>query len=581
MSLDRFRIVGYRCVLSLALLVAGTAYAQQAPSPETDPGVQQRRLEQIDPDRFRPTPPLQIQIPAEKPMQKTANAEIDVQSYSFRGNTVYDDKTLASLIDGYRGKITFSKLLEATRKITTWYRKNGYLVAHAYVPEQEIKNGKVEITVLEGVLGEIRFEGDKPITRKRAADCMQRLARTGIINEKDLEYGALLLNDMPGVTASVALRPGKAPGTSDVIINMKDEGTFQLAADYNNFGSPVTGEHRFGLQGQVNNLFNAGDRFTLRPIVSDSGNTLYGALGYDMPLFSPAARVGLRYSHLDSQLGQQFTDLKIDNTATSITGNVTYAFVRSRNRNLNAGLSLESRNIQRKCGFCDKNNISIIEDANYTLNVLDLNTNGDWRDKRWGGGINTWYADIRAGLSGVTPQDAGLTVPGGDRIDGQFLSLQLGFQRLQRIADLWSVNVNLNGQYSGDNLDSSERISLGGPTAVRAYRPSEALGDSGLVMQTELRRELAGLENHYNWLSKVEVYALLDEGVSRLNSNGGNISRKTNMQRNGVGLGFRLNVGKKLYFDLAGATRISNEPSLVDQPKDSKTNVWAQLVYWF
>jgi hemolysin activation/secretion protein len=573
----------------LLLAVAGTVSAATPPTPSpatsaaTGGGVQQRSLEQVNPDQYRPNPPLKIEVPNERPMQRAANTEIDVNTYSFRGNTIYPGSTLAQLVESYRGKITFEKLLEATSKITAYYRQHGYLVAHAYVPEQEIKGGNVEINILEGVLGDINFKGDKPISRKRAATYMQRLANTGIINEKDLEYGALLLNDLPGVDASVGLAPGAKPGTTDVTIDMKNEGRYQLAADYNNYGDPVTGEHRFGLQGQVNNLFHAGDRFTLRPIVSNTGDTLFGSLGYDMPLFSPAARVGLQFSHLDSQLGKEFTDLDVENTATSITGNVTYAFVRSRDRNINAGFSYENRNIQRTCDWCDKNNIHVpgLEDADYNLNILQLGANGDWRDKRWGGGINTWYADIRAGLSAVSAEDAGVTVPGGDRIDGQFFSLQLGYQRLQRLSKLWTFNVNLNGQYSGDNLDSSERISLGGPTAVRAYRPSEALGDSGLVMQTELRRELAGLEDRYSWLSKVEVYALLDEGVSQLNSNGSNLSTETNMQRNGVGLGFRLQAGKKLYIDVVGATRISDEPSLVDSPKDAKTNYWAQMIYWF
>jgi hemolysin activation/secretion protein len=568
-------------VVCLLLGAVSVVSAQQAPGPEADPAVEQRELERIDPDRFRPTPPLDIEIPVERPMERTPDSEIQVSSYTFRGNTVFDDATLAPLLDGYTGTLTFKKLLEGTRRVAEFYRQAGYLVAHTYVPEQEISDGVVEIAVLEGVLGEIRFEGDKPITRERASERMVRLAESGIINEADLEYGALLLKDLPGTDASVALRPGEKSGTSDVVLNLEDEGTFQFAADYNNFGAPVTGEHRLGFQAQANNLFDAGDRFTLRPIVSDSGDTLFGSIGYDMPLFTPATRVGLRFSHLESNLGEEFEDLEVENTATSIVLDATHAFIRGRNKNLNATFAYENRTIERVCGFCADTGLPVIEDADYSLDVVELGANGDWRSDRWGGAVNSWYAALRNGLSDVDQDDAGVTVPGGDRIEGKFTSFQFGGQRLQHLATNWSLSAKLDAQFSSNNLDSSERISLGGPYAVRAYRPSEALGDSGAVLQTELRRQFPGVSDRYSWMTRFEVYALLDGGVSELNDDGGNISRDLSKQRSGAGLGLRVAGSDQFYIDLVGARRLADRPSLVDQPDDSETNFWAQLVYWF
>jgi hemolysin activation/secretion protein len=573
-----------RTLMPLPVLLAGVmafSSAWAAPAADESPGVQLRELEQVDPDRYRAPRPLDFEVPEAPPMQAVPDAELTVNRFQVVGNTAFDDDTLLALISEYRGTMTFSRLLEATAVLSDYYRSNGYMVARAYVPEQEVSDGIIDIVMLEGVLGEVQFTGDTPIARERSARRMDRLARNGLINEYDLEYGALLLNDLPGTRASVALQPGAETGLSDVILDMEDEGTFEFALDYNNYGSEVTGENRFGAQIGINNLFNAGDRITLRPIVSDSGDTVYGSAGFDMPLFTPATRAGIRFSRLTSELGEEFEQLEVENTATAISLDISHAFIRSRNKNLFATLTYSDRAFERECGFCKTQLIPVIEDADYELDVVELGASGDWRDELWSGGINTWYAAVRKGLSDVDKIDAGITTPGADRIDGKFTSLRLGGQRLQRITDLTTLSIKLDGQSSSNDLDAAERISLGGPGSVRAYRPSEALGDKGIVMQTELRRQFPGIADWAGWLSSVEGYLLVDAGASELNDNGNNISRRLTNQRSGWGGGLRVSGGNEFYIDLVGASRLSDRESLVDQPDDSKTNFWAQAVYWF
>lgn len=573
----------------LAVSMLGTvAYAEEA-APEQSPGVELRELEQIDPNNFRSPKPLNFQVPEAAPMQAYPDAELTVSSFVVNGNTVYDDTVLLGILENYKGTITFQKLFQAVTEITDHYRNNGYMVARAYVPEQEVSGGNIEIIVLEGVLGNVRVTGDEVIKGNRVAGHMERQVRTGIINEQDMEYGALLLNDLPGASASVILQPGAETGLSDVELKMKDDGRYNFAVDYNNFGSPVTGEHRFGAQIDVNNLFKVGDRFTLRPIISDSGDTKYGSFSFDMPVFTPATKVGVGFAHLQSNLGEEFEVLEVENTATTISLDASHAFKRSRNENLFASFAYQMRTFERVCGTCVPTNIiingqpvkSALEDTEYDLDVIQLGANGDLRDERWGGGINTWYASARKGLTDVDPTDGGFITPGTDRIESKFTSLRLGAQRLQRINELWSFSAKLDLQHSGDDLDAAERFSLGGAGGVRAYRPSEALADKGLVLQTEFRYQAIKITNRYDWLTSVEPYLLIDAGHSELNDNANNLSRDLTQQRTGWGAGVRLKNAEQFYIDLVGATRITDRVSTVDQPDDEETNFWLQAVYWF
>lgn len=567
-------------VLSGLAMMSSQLHADDTPTPLLDPGAEQRQLEQDRPDTLRPSPELRFDIPDEPPMRAVADRQFDVSGFVFQGNTIFPADQLAGLINDMQGTISFTQLLEATSRITKHYREAGYIVARAYVPEQAIENGQVRIAVLEGVLGAIQVTGDSPISAERVRAHLARLQSTGIINESDLEYGALLLNDLPGLRAEVALRPGERTGTSDVVLNVIDEGTYDFSVDYNNFGSPVTGEHRLGMVAGINNIFDVGDRLTIRPMLSDSGDTFYGSLRYELPVFTPASRIGLSFSHLLSELGEEFEDLEIENTATTISLYGSHAFVRSRDRNITGRLAFENRNFVREFGALLGPFDPDIEEADYVLNIADLSVSGDYRDDFNGGALSTYSAALRFGLSDVEAEDGGAAVGGDPRFDGKFTLLNFSAQRIQRLAPLWSASVRVDGQFSGDTLDTSERMSLGGPQAVRAYRPSEALGDSALVLQSEVRRELPGLAERYGWLNRAEVYGLFDVGTSQVNS-----TLATNdddsWTRDGIGAGMRIAGGKSFYADLTVATRLTDKESEVDQPDDSKVNYWLQMIYWF
>lgn len=575
------RLLHTTLVASVLILSPAMVWGDDVPT-AGQPGFEERELERIDPQRFRPQPRLDLDIPDAAPMADVPDAQLDIDGYSFRGNTVFSDAELAELMADYRGTVSFEELLEGVDRITTAYRDAGYIVARAYVPEQSIVDGQVEIALLEGALGELQFDGDEPVTTERMAQRFDRLAEDGRINQPDLERGALLLNDLPGMTAGISLRPGEEVGTTDVVIEPRDEGTFDFSLDYNNFGAEVTGEHRLGAQLGINNLFSAGERFTFRPIASDTGDTFYGSIGFDMPLFTPATRIGIRGSVLQSELGEEFEALEIENTATTGELFVRHNFVRTRDFNWSVRFGYENRQFERtfNADFQDRE----VEVADYGLDIIDLGTNLDNRDRLWGGGMNSYYVNVRQGLNEVDGgEDGGDVVPGEARIDGDFTTLLAGVQRLQAMPGNWSLLLELDGQFSGDNLDTSERMSLGGPNAVRAYRPSEALGDSGLIGRSELRYDLSGMVSGTSWIGRMEVFGLLDIGTTQLNADPDVAGQEDEIdyERSGVGAGVRLSRSDQYYVDFTVANRLGDEESNVDQPDDDETQFWLQAVYWF
>ena len=81
---------------------------------------------------------------------------------------------------------------------------------------------------------------------------------------------------------------------------------------------------------------------------------------------------------------------------------------------------------------------------------------------------------------------------------------KLGFQaaRVQQLTASTSLMGSINGPLASTNLDSSEKMQLGGMNGVRAYPTGEGSGSDAQLIQLELRHQLESGINmaaFYDW----------------------------------------------------------------------------------
>ena len=98
-----------------------------------------------------------------------ANAEtitFTLRGIALQGVSVYKPGELESIWQNDIGKTgSLKRVYDIAAAITARYRADGYFLASAYIPAQEIGNGSVRIAVVEGYIGQVRFEGDIQIGR--------------------------------------------------------------------------------------------------------------------------------------------------------------------------------------------------------------------------------------------------------------------------------------------------------------------------------------------------------------------------------------------------------------------------------
>lgn len=151
-------------LFSISLFLPDIGYCQPPQPPgAAKAGVVEKGLEEKEKE-LKPekeVPVIRLEVPEEE-LEIPEGEKIFVKEFRFIGNEVLTSDYLKKLVSDYTNKELFLRQLqEVCAIITKEYHRLGYFLAKAYLPAQEIKEGVVLITIMEGQLGEIKVRGNK------------------------------------------------------------------------------------------------------------------------------------------------------------------------------------------------------------------------------------------------------------------------------------------------------------------------------------------------------------------------------------------------------------------------------------
>jgi hemolysin activation/secretion protein len=539
--------------LTLAL---GTATASAA-TPDAGQILQEPRAPLAAPGTS--TPALNVDAPSARSVSE-GGMKVRLSAVRFSGNTAFSSAALQVLLADAIGKeLSFAELARLTDRVSRHYREAGYLVARAYLPAQAVKDGVLDIAVLEGNLGQVNVTNNAGLKDSALAP-LSALPLNAPVQAQSLDRTLLTLSDLPGTRVQSTLRPGTTVGASDLLVEVNKTQAFQGIADIDNFGSTYTGQYRIGTSLYWNNPLDRGDQMSLRLQASNT-SMHYARLGYQLPLGASGTRVGIAVSHLDYRLGKDFAALDADGKADTVSLYVRHPLLRSLENNWYAQLQVDAKNLRDTVGSTATTSV-------HQLRNVVLGLNGDWQDALGGGAANSLAVNLTTGQlrldNDSLAQDAAST-----QSAGHFSKLNYQLQRVQALRPNWSLALNLSGQMADRNLASAEKFSLGGSNGVRAYAQGEALGDAGWLASAALRWQPAP-----GW----QLQAFYDAGGVQLNhrawNRSGSTSNRARLAGAGLGVGWATD---KVAFSLTSAWATEGRAS--DGRRGAR--LWAQATVAF
>ncbi|MDP3859169.1 MAG: POTRA domain-containing protein, partial [Stagnimonas sp.] len=303
-------VVPHRWVKVFATLaLLGTA--AQAADPLT-PGDTSGTLK--PPAALQPPPPVASPVPPPRPKAPAeAGAKtVTVQRFEFAGNRLFSDAQLAPLVASFLGRpISLSELYEAADRITSHYIEAGYTLASAVLPAQKISGGTVQIEIIEGRVDQIVYEG---LERYRAEDLNVYVGDSAgrIYRANRFEDGLRSIDALPGLDAKAVLRPGREYGSTDIVVQAKED-PFEGLFFVDNSGRDTVGETRFATQLSFNNPLQVGDQFSLLALRSSDNLLEYLSGAYSLPTGWRGSRLNLSYGYAQFELAGPFTGVEGSN----------------------------------------------------------------------------------------------------------------------------------------------------------------------------------------------------------------------------------------------------------------------------
>lgn len=527
-------------------------------------------LFQIPPATTQPHQPVKLELekPAAPPVPSAVDTtKIRVNNIKITGQYLYEESELIA-ISGFQpgSDMTLTDLRAMTGKITEHYRKNGYFLAQAYLPTQDIKDGIVTVAVVVGQYGVVSINNQTNLSNALANNLISGLESGNAIESGPLETRLLLLSDLAGVKVNSTLLPGATPGTSDLKVDLTPGPRVTGSIDADNAGLPYTGKYRLGGTININNLAGLGDVASLRVLSSGNGMT-YGRASYQFQV--GRATLGAAYTQIGYSLGKEFEDLGAHGTAKIVSIFGSYPLIRTRDANLYASLGYDMRAYQDKVDLTDLS-------TQKRANVLMPGIYGDFRDKLGGGGLTGYGLTLSLGNLDIETAATREFDAETAQTNGRYNKLAFNLTRLQRVTDYISLYGAINGQLASKNLDIWEKMELGGMYGVRAYPAGTAFGDQGYLVNLEARLLLPPISD--SMIGRVHLVGLFDTGTVQYNKNPW-ISGDNTVTLSGAGVGVMWsdpnNFSVKGYY----ARKVGGSPDTINASASGQ--FWLQLVKYF
>ncbi len=388
---------------------------------------------------------------------------VTIEKVEFPKSEVFSEDELQQFAAPIIGRtVSIEEINKVVEAISRAYVENDYFTSRAYLPEQNVANGVLTISLYEGRVGKINVENNK-WTRSSYITNRIDTKEGDLFKLRALEKQVVSFNNYNDVKLNVKIKPGEEVGTTDVDIKTDDKFPFHITGVFDNMGRENIGVLRGGAILSADSLFGYRDKFAAGGYFGKNSQVVFS--DYNIPVNKKGTRVGasFAYNHVAIKNGP-FKDFGITGKTFAYTGYVTHPIIQKPNMALN---SYTAGNI--KLTNTDASDITLYKTHSYSgtqgFNARWDTPRGIWLTGHYGTvgyfdsqGINRVFFKYEG--NGVRLHDFGHGIIGEFRVAGQ-----------------WSPT---------DQLPWIEQYQTGGMSSIRGYSEGVLIGRSGYNTTAEI-----------------------------------------------------------------------------------------------
>lgn len=428
---------------------------------------------------------VQTNTPPAPPKAKVSVADsrtVYIGDIRFVGNERFDDATLHALCAPHLKKnLNFAQIMSLAGITEKYYNDQGYPVVKVFVPRGGLTNGVLTVEVLEGKLGDVKIEGNKRYSVKTIQDVMDAYLQRGkIFKLSEAEAPLVLLNSYPGLEVSTSLAAGATHSTTDLTVRVKEQKMLTGSLELNNFGSETAGQYRVIPHVALLNPSGFGDRASFFGVMAlDEMDTWTYQFDYSIPVTSKGGFLSAYFGQGNNTAGNEFEVLDINGTSFTLGFGYTQQLIFSAKMKISLQAMFDAQNTdQTMLG------LKTIDDSVRKLRLGATMERSDLKGRTY---LSFFLHQGLGEFLGGMENDYELSSRAYSGADGEFTKLVFSAMRVQSIDARTFGIFNFTAQTSFDPLVSTEQIYIGGANSLRGQPYSMDYGDSGIILNAELR----------------------------------------------------------------------------------------------
>lgn len=440
---------------------------------------QQQRLQQDQQQRDALTQAHQVEL------QKTESAPasgpcFEINQISLQQASLITPDTQKRLVAPYINQcLSLDRINQLVRAISEWYVQRGYITSRAFLTEQNLSHGTLNITVLEGKLEAIHLQGAS--ARQLNMAFPTRAGR--ILNLRDIEQGMEQINRLRTTPVQIEIIPSTQPGYSIVNLTSTPEFPLTLGLNMDNSGQRSTGVGQLSGSLVGNDLLGVADRWFVSGGRSSAFSDWRDAQNFQAGVSVPYGYGLLDYSYSWSNYHSRFNANSFDwySNGDNISNRLSGSWVLFRNGQIKTGVQLGLNH------YASHNwlNQTLLQSSSRKLTSLQIGFN---HTQKIAGGVATLNPMLSRGMPWFDAESDKGKSDDFPKAEFRKWSVSSSFQR-PVTQKMWWLS-SFYAQWSPDRLYGSERLTIGGENSVRGYKEQYLSGDVGGYLRNELNYSL-------------------------------------------------------------------------------------------
>lgn len=402
----------------------------------------------------------------------------EIQEIVLQGATLLSVASRRALVSDYLGKcLSLNDINRLIADITNAYVMRGYVTSRVYIPAQDLKEGTLQLLVVEGKLQSLTIRPSGSGNARTAFPVTTGEA----LNLRDLEQGLDQLNRLRSNSATIDIEPGASAGESQVLIDNETAKRWMLAASADNSGTRSTGEHQQSLSVGIDNLMRLNDTVNLNGRRSGDSDeySRSGAFSVSLPYGYWTVSASASHFEYSSLVRGQVSTFETTGTSEAQGVDINRMLYRNQNTKWELSAGLTNKRIRNEIEG------AAIDSSSHDLAVVSVETN---LTRAWNGLLLSFSVGMNRGTRALdADEDAGDLPDDAPRYQYQAWTYAASAGRGFRIGSLRaSWRSELRGMYSDDVLYGTEELALGTLYTVRGFRESTISGNRGTYLRNSL-----------------------------------------------------------------------------------------------